>query len=158
MTPIKEVTLERTYNASPEILWQAWTDPVKLKAWWGPDNVTIPECRVDLRAGGSWYIVMEAGEAMGPYKGMLWPMQAEFTAVIPHALIAYTAHAWTEGMKDDTTIEQTTTIAFTKEGTRTKVKVTAAIYKTGPKATMAVEGMEIGFTQQLAKLEKFLAA
>jgi uncharacterized protein YndB with AHSA1/START domain len=69
MEPIKEVVLERTYDASPETVWQAWTNPEMLKQWWGPDNVTIPECDVDLRVGGRFYIVMEAGAAMGPYQG-----------------------------------------------------------------------------------------
>ncbi|HEU5114471.1 MAG TPA: SRPBCC domain-containing protein, partial [Candidatus Paceibacterota bacterium] len=69
MKPIKEVTFERTYDVPKEKVWQAWTDPKTIKEWWGPDNVTIPECEVDLRVGGRIYIVMEAGEAMGPYKG-----------------------------------------------------------------------------------------
>jgi uncharacterized protein YndB with AHSA1/START domain len=69
MEPIKEVVFERTYGASPETVWQAWTNPDMIKQWWGPNNVTIPECEVDLRVGGKIYIVMEAGKAMGPYEG-----------------------------------------------------------------------------------------
>jgi uncharacterized protein YndB with AHSA1/START domain len=65
----KEVEFERIYDASPETIWKVWTKPSKLKQWWGPNNVTIPECEVDLRVGGKIYIVMEAGEGMGPYKG-----------------------------------------------------------------------------------------
>src|SRR3954463_10418387 len=101
--PIKEVTLERIYDASVEAVWQAWTDPEMLKQWWGPDNVTIPECQVDLRVGGTFYIVMEAGEGMGEYKGLKWPMMAEFTAVEPEERLSYTAKAWTEGDKEETT-------------------------------------------------------
>ena len=40
--PVKEVTFERTYNVPVAKIWQAWTDPNIVKAWWGPDNVTIP--------------------------------------------------------------------------------------------------------------------
>lgn len=158
MEPIKEVTLERTYDASLETVWQAWTNPEQLKQWWGPDNVSIPECEVDLKVGGKFYIVMEAGEAMGPYKGTLWPMLAEFTTVEPNTRISYTAQAWTEGMKEETTIDQTTDIIFTEMDGKTKVEVKAAIYKTGPKAKMAAEGMQMGFTQQLEKLNAFLSA
>lgn len=153
----KEVTLVRIYDASPERVWQAWTTPEELKEWWGPDNVTIPECEIDLRIGGKFYIVMEAGEGMGPYKGVKWPMLAEFTEVVPHAKLAYKANAWTEGDKDDTTIDQTTEITFADEGGKTKVTVKATIYKTGPKAKMAAEGMEYGFNQQLDKLTRYLA-
>lgn len=157
-TPIKEVLLDKTYDAPLERVWEAWTNPEQLKKWWGPDNVSIPECNIDVKVGGKFYIVMEAGEAMGPYKGTLWPMQAEFTVVEPHAKLFYNAQAWTEGAKEDTTIDQTTEITFSEEGGKTKVHVRAAIYKTGPKAGMAAEGMQMGFTQQLEKLDTFLAA
>ncbi len=150
--------LERTYDAPPEAVWQAWTKAEALKQWWGPDNVTIPECEVDLKIGGKFYIVMEAGEAMGPYKGTKWPMMAEFTAVEPNTKLSYTAQAWTEGAKEETTIDQTTQITFAEENGKTKVTVRAAIYKTGPKAGMAAEGMQAGFTQQLEKLNNFLTA
>jgi uncharacterized protein YndB with AHSA1/START domain len=158
MEPIKEVQLERVYDAPLETVWQAWTNAEELKQWWGPDNVTIPECEIDLRVGGKFYIVMEAGEAMGPYKGTLWPMQAEFTVVEPQTKLAYTAQAWTEGHKEDTTIDQTTEIILSEENGKTTVKVTAAIYKAGPGAKMAAEGMQYGFTQQLEKLNGFLVA
>ncbi|HXC26238.1 MAG TPA: SRPBCC domain-containing protein [Gemmatimonadaceae bacterium] len=158
MELIKEVAFERTYDASPETVWQAWTTPELLKQWWGPNNVTIPECEVDLRVGGKFYIVMEAGEAMGPYKGTKWPMLGEFTVVEPNAKLSYNAKAWTEGQKEETTIDQTTELTLTAENGKTQVKLTAVIHKTGPKAGMAVQGMQAGFTQQLNKLNDFLTA
>ena len=99
MEPIKEVEFDRVYDAPVDVVWSAWTDAKKLQQWWGPDNVSIPECEVDLHVGGRFYIVMEAGAAMGPYQGTRWPMEATFTAVEPNARLAYTAIAWTEGQK-----------------------------------------------------------
>lgn len=157
MEPIKAVNFERIYDAPIKAVWEAWTDPTKLKEWWGPDNVTIPECELDLKVGGKFYIVMEAGEAMGPYKGTKWPMLAEFTAVEPNTKLSYSAKAWTEGMKEETTIDQTTEITLSEENGKTRVEVVAAIYKTGPATGMAVQGMQAGFTQQLEKLSGFLA-
>ena len=154
--PIKEVVLEKTYDASPETVWQAWTDPEMLKEWWGPNNVTIAECEVDLQIPGRFYIVMEAGEGMGQYKGIKWPMLAEFTEIVPNSKLAYTAQAWTEDQKDKTMIDQTTEVTFTEEGNKTKVKVVATIHQAGPGAQMAAEGMQYGFIEQLEKLNKFL--
>lgn len=151
-----EFIKEQVFNALPQLVWQAWTEPKMLKQWWGPNNVIIPECAVDLRVGGKFYIVMEAGEAMGSYKGTRWPMVAEFTAIQPNAMLAYKAQAWTEGQKEETIIDQTTEITLTEENDKTKLKITAIIDKTGPKAGMAVQGMEAGFTQQLNKLSGFL--
>jgi uncharacterized protein YndB with AHSA1/START domain len=156
-TGIKEVEFERIYDASPETVWKVWTTPGILKQWWGPNNVTIPECEVDLRIGGKIYIVMVAGEAMGPYKGTKWPMSGKFTVVEPNSKLSYNAKAWTEGQKEETTIDQTTEISFAEEKGKTKVKIRAVIHKAGPGAQMAVQGMKMGFTQQLDKLKEFLA-
>ncbi len=153
-----EITLVRTFDTSLEQMWQTWTDPELLKQWWGPDNVTIPKCEVDLRVGGKFYIVMEAGEAMGPYKGTKeWPMLATFTVVEPNAKLFYDAKAWTEGQNEETTIDQTTEITFSEKNGTTELKVFAIIHKAGPGAQMAVQGMQAGFTQQLEKLSHFLA-
>lgn len=157
MEPIAEVVFDREYNAPLDAVWKAWTDPEELKQWWGPDNVTIDECSLDLKVGGHFYIVMVAGEAMGPYKGTRWPMEATFTTVEEKSKLEYSAKAWTEGAEDATTIEDTTAISFSEEGGKTKVHVHAAIIKRGEGAQMAVEGMKYGFAQQLDKLEKFLA-
>lgn len=158
MEPIKEVNFERTYDASREVIWEAWTNPEKIKQWWGPDNVIIPECEIDLKIGGKIYIVMEAGEAMGAFKGTKWPMLGAFTVVEPHSQLSYTAQAWTEGQKEDTTIDQITELTLIEEHGKTTIKIRAAIYKTGPKAGMAVQGMEYGFAQQLEKLTNFLSS
>lgn len=157
MEPIKELSFERTYDASLETVWQAWTNPEMIKQWWGPNDVSIPECEVDLRVGGKIYIVMEAGEAMGPYKGIKWPMLGAFTVVEPNSQLSYTAQAWTEGQKEETTIDQTTELTLAEENGKTKLKIRAAVYKIGPKAGMAIQGMQAGFTQQLEKLNRFLA-
>jgi uncharacterized protein YndB with AHSA1/START domain len=157
MQPIKEVDFDRTYDASIDRVWTAWTDPEELKQWWGPDNVSIPECTVDLRVGGRFYIVMEAGAAMGPYAGTKWPMEAMYTVVEPQRKLAYDAIAWTEGQKEDTQLDQVTEVVFSEQDGKTRVQVKAAINKVGPGARGAVEGMQYGFTQQLAKLTKFLA-
>jgi uncharacterized protein YndB with AHSA1/START domain len=158
MENLNTFTKEQTFDAPLSLVWKAWTDAELLKDWWGPDNVTIPTCEVDLRVGGKFYIVMEAGAAMGPYKGTLWPMMATFTVVEPNTKLAYDAEAWTEGMKAETTITQTTEISFAEEGSKTKVTVNAVIHTAGPQAGGAVQGMQMGFTQQLQKLESFLAS
>ena len=152
-----ELMIERIFDASCESVWQAWTNPEMLKQWWGPNNVTIPECSVDLRLGGTFYIVMEAGEAMGPYKGTKWPMRAEFTVIEPNAKLAYHAKAWTEGQEDATVIDQSTEIIFVEENGKTKVIVKAVINNPETAPAMAVQGMQGGFAQQLGKLEHFLA-
>jgi len=156
MAAIKEVEFERTYDAPIEKVWDAWTNPEILKKWWGPNDVSIPECEVDLRVGGKIYIVMEAGEAMGDIKGMRWPMEATFTVVEEPSKLVYEARAWTEGAEEATTIETVQELTLTEEGGKTKLYLKAAINKAGPGAGMAVEGMQYGYNQQFDKLDALL--
>ncbi len=157
MEPVKEITFERILDAPLETVWNAWTDPEIVKQWWGPNDVTIPECEMDVRVGGKIYIVMEAGEAMGPYKGTKWPMLGEYTIVEPKTHLAYEVKAWTEGADKATTqIDQSTELTLAEENGKTKLTVKAIIHKIGSGAQMAVEGMQYGFNQQFDKLEKFL--
>lgn len=150
------VDFERTYDVPVEKAWQAWTDPEKLRQWWGPDNVSIPECEIDLRVGGRIYIVMEATEAMGEFKGIRWPMEGKFTVVEPNSRLSYAAKAWTEGDEEGTTLDQLQELSFTEEGGKTKMKLKVTLNKIGPKAGMAVQGMKYGFDQQFDKLARFL--
>ncbi len=157
MEPAKEVNFEKIYDAPIEQVWQAWTDPEALKQWWGPENVIIPECEVDLRVGGRFYIVMEAGEGMGPYQGTRWPMDAAFTAVEPKTRLAYAARAWTEGQEATTEIDVEAELILQNENNKTKMTFTVTINKIGPGAKMAAEGMQWGYNQQFDKLAAFLA-
>lgn len=157
MQPVKEVEFNRTFDAPVAAVWKAWTDPEMLKSWWGPQNTTIPECDVDLRVGGRFYIVMEATEGMGEYKGTRWPMEATYTVVEPNAKLSYTAKAWTEGAEETTQIDQVSEMVLTEEDGKTKMYLKATINKTGPDAGMAAEGMQMGYNQQFDKLVAFLA-
>lgn len=157
MHPIKEIEFDRLYDAPLESVWKAWTEPEILKQWWGPNDVIIPECEIDLRVGGRIYIVMEAGEAMGTFQGTRWPMEGIFTEVEEKSKLSYSAKAWTEGQEDSTTIEQINELILTEENGKTKVKLKATVIKIGPNATMAVEGMQWGYQQQLEKLNTFLS-
>ena len=46
----------RTIRASAARLFDAWTQPDQLRAWWGPRPVTCSGAEVDLRVGGRYRI------------------------------------------------------------------------------------------------------
>jgi uncharacterized protein YndB with AHSA1/START domain len=58
-----ELRLERTYAASPDRVWRAWTTPEGLAAWWWThwEDVTYA---VDARVGGA-YRILAAGAGIG---------------------------------------------------------------------------------------------
>lgn len=56
----REIVLARVIDAPRERVFNAWTDPVQLTAWFGPAGFTIETRTIDVRAGGSWRFDMVA--------------------------------------------------------------------------------------------------
>lgn len=51
------LTLQRIFNAPPDLVFEAWTDPAYLDWFFNPDNLdklTTHPVSVDLRVGGQW--------------------------------------------------------------------------------------------------------
>jgi uncharacterized protein YndB with AHSA1/START domain len=55
-----ELTITRSFDASREAVFDAWTDPAKFAVWFGTDGVDVPAetLSMDVRPGGSWSAVM----------------------------------------------------------------------------------------------------
>jgi uncharacterized protein YndB with AHSA1/START domain len=56
----RELVFTREFDAPRELLFEVWTDPQHLEKWWGPNGFRTESVKMDLRAGGSWELVMHA--------------------------------------------------------------------------------------------------
>ena len=57
-----EVTIERTFKAPIERIWQAHTDSDLVAKWWGPRDLKTVIDKLEVRPGGQWRILhQEAG-------------------------------------------------------------------------------------------------
>jgi uncharacterized protein YndB with AHSA1/START domain len=59
----RELVITREFNAPRELVWKVWTDPERMKRWWGPQNFTAPVCKIDLRVGGAYLYCMRSPES-----------------------------------------------------------------------------------------------
>jgi uncharacterized protein YndB with AHSA1/START domain len=61
-----DLVFERTTSVSVEKLWKGWTHPETLMKWFCPKPYKVTDCRIDLRAGGEFFNVIEGpnGEKM----------------------------------------------------------------------------------------------
>jgi uncharacterized protein YndB with AHSA1/START domain len=59
---LKTITITRVFNAPRELVWKAWTEPERLKEWWGPKDWTAPSWDIDLRVGGKYLYCMRSPE------------------------------------------------------------------------------------------------
>jgi uncharacterized protein YndB with AHSA1/START domain len=78
------LTLKRQLRASPQKVFDAWTQPEALKAWFGPEEIVEVVAETDLRVGGRYRVLMRAngGEMHrvgGVYREIERPRRLQFT-------------------------------------------------------------------------------
>lgn len=69
-----EIVTTRTFPASRDQVFQAWTDPERLARWWGPKDFTNTFREFDLHPGGRWQLVMHGPD--GTDYENLWVFEA----------------------------------------------------------------------------------
>jgi uncharacterized protein YndB with AHSA1/START domain len=47
-----DFVITREFDAPRELVWQCFTQPERMKGWWGPKGSTIVASEMDLRVGG----------------------------------------------------------------------------------------------------------
>jgi uncharacterized protein YndB with AHSA1/START domain len=54
--------IERDFDAPPEMVYRAWTDPAHLAKWWGPEGMSAGHVELDVRVGGKYRCSMVGGD------------------------------------------------------------------------------------------------
>jgi len=77
------ITMEREFDAPPEVLFRAFTEAEALKAWYGPNGFTITVLARDFRVGGLFRFTMH-----GP-DGTDYPNRIAYREILPGERLAY---------------------------------------------------------------------
>lgn len=110
--PVK-LTVRRMIRATPERLFEAWTQPSQLRQWWGPENVTCIAAEVDLRVGGRYRLANQF-----PDGSVVW-ITGEFQSIeAPHRLI------YTWQLEESSGFSELVTVHFEPRGVETEVTIT----------------------------------
>ncbi|HEY2632897.1 MAG TPA: SRPBCC domain-containing protein [Solirubrobacteraceae bacterium] len=114
MTSETSLRVQRSYEASPEEVFNAWTNPEVLRRWWAvhPHGST-PVAEVDLRVGGRYRLSMESPE------GERHTVQGEYLEVDSPRRLVY-SWQWeldAGGLGPASTV----TVEFHERGDRTEV-------------------------------------
>ncbi len=113
MSADRELVLTRLINAPREKVYRAWTDPELLKQWFAPLPYTTPAAELDVRPGGSAFIVMR-----GP-DGTDLPNRGVYLEVVPNERLVSTdayVRAWEPSDKPFMTL----ILTFEDEGGKTR--------------------------------------
>ena len=83
MTDGASLRVTQVIRAAPAEVFQAWTDPTHLRAWFCPAWATVVSATVDLRVGGRYRIVISREGALhtatGVYREITPPRRLVFT-------------------------------------------------------------------------------
>jgi uncharacterized protein YndB with AHSA1/START domain len=134
------VRIVDVFDAPRDVVFAAWTEPERLKQWWGPGFFETVFAEVDLRPGGRYELLLEPGSMR---------LVGEFREVTPPRRLVYTWR-WIEGVPD--TRESLVTVEFREAGARTQVVLVHDNF-VGPGP---VEMYHEGWRSGLSKLRSFL--
>jgi uncharacterized protein YndB with AHSA1/START domain len=105
ITTKPSLTIKRRFNAPPEKVFTAWTDPEKVKRWMGPGEIKPLRVESDPRTGGRYRWVMKSPD------GEEHDVSGIYREVIPNQKLVFT-WAW----KSTPERESLVTLTFKRDG------------------------------------------
>lgn len=123
---VKPFVISREYDAPRERVWQAWTEPERLKAWFAPAGMKSIHSQLDLRPGGLYHYCLRAPDGKD-----IWGRWAIREVVKPEKLVFVVSFSDEKGgigrhpMSPDWPREMLSTVELAEEGPRkTRVTIT----------------------------------
>jgi uncharacterized protein YndB with AHSA1/START domain len=71
-TKSADFVISRVLDAPRELLWKCFTDPERMKRWWGPKGFTVTVSKMDLRPGGTYHYRMQAPDGTPMWGKMVY--------------------------------------------------------------------------------------
>lgn len=119
--PKLDLVLERVVDVPRDLVWEAWTKPEHVKAWFTPRPWRTLECEIDLQPGGIFRTVMQ-----GPDGGAEVNNIACYLEIVPNERLVWTdtlLPGWRPA--DGARFGLTAVIAMESLGARTRYVATA---------------------------------
>ena len=150
------LTIKRRFNAPPEKVFAAWTDPEKVKRWMGPGEVKVLSAEGDARTGGRfrWRMQTPSGEdhdVSGVYREVEPPVRAVRTEVMSMGTCP-------SGGSGPAMGECLTSLILIERDGRTTVTTTMHFDSKEARDGALASGMERGVSAGYDKMEELLAA
>lgn len=145
----QELVMTRIFDAPREVVFKAWTDPERLKLWWGPTGFTNPVCELDVRPGGAIRIHMRAPN------GIVYPMTGVYREIVEPERLVFSSSALDD--KGNPLFEILNTVTFAEHGGKTKLTVHAKVMMATPAGAPHLAGMEMGWSLTLDRLAEYVA-
>ena len=140
-----QILITREFNAPKHLVWRAYTTPDLVKRWWAGENGTVTSAEIDLRVGGRWRYVMDAGGAEVAFHGEFREIEA------PDRLVNTEAY---EGIPEPDEHAGLVTVTLTEKDGRTLMEMLCDYRDQTDRDAVIASGMEGGMQQSMDALEK----
>ena len=160
----RDFVITRIFDAPRSLVFQAWTDPVRLVQWWGPRGVTNSISKMEVRPGGAYRIVMRMPDGVEyPMSGVYLEIAAPERLVMSMDCSEHPA-AWHDMVDPKRTSDQINpagellqTVTFDDLGGKTKLTIRTRFESTAIRDAMLKMGMTEGWGQSLERLASLLS-
>jgi uncharacterized protein YndB with AHSA1/START domain len=142
----REIVLTRTFDAPRELVFEAYTNPVHIRQWWGLRTLTTIVDKMDFRPGGLWRYVQR-----GP-DGKEFAFSGIYREIAPPERIVYTFEF--EAMPGHVVLN---TATFEELHGKTKVTITSLYPTVEDRDCMIKAGMERGANESWDMLDEHLS-
>jgi len=158
----RDFVITRVFDAPRALVWQAFTDPERMRHWWGPKGFTVIVSKMDLRPGGTYHYGMKA-----PDGSPIWGKFVFREIVAPERMTFITSFSDEAGgttrhpLHSAWPLEVLSTFTFEDEGGKTRFTVRWAPYNATDEERKTFDtsrdGMRQGWGGTLDQLAAYLA-
>lgn len=108
LDPTTDLTFTRKIDVPPAVLWDCWTTPEHVKAFFVPRPHTVTDCEIDLRVGGRFNTTFDVD-------GNTMTNTGVYLEVIPQRKLVFT-DTYSEGWKPSADPFMTAIVEFEDDG------------------------------------------
>jgi uncharacterized protein YndB with AHSA1/START domain len=146
------IIIRRVVDAPRDLVFEAFTNPKHIAAFWGPKGFTCPSCDVDLRVGGEFRMQMRAPD------GSTHPCTGVYREIVPPERIVYSGtadegHPCGGGLPPRSVV----TMTFADESGKTRITIHTQLKSAAAREAAIAGGFNQGWNDAIDRLAEMLA-
>jgi len=162
-TESADFVIARVLDAPRDLVWKAFSEPERMRHWWGPKGFSVIAYKMDLRPGGTYHYGLK-----GPDGSTMWGKFVFREVVAPERMVFISSFSDEAGgttrhpMAPTWPLEMLSTFIFEEQpGGKTKVTIRWRPHNASGDERKAFDagrdGMMKGWGGTLEQLEAYLA-
>jgi uncharacterized protein YndB with AHSA1/START domain len=142
------IVMTRVFDAPARLVFEAMTRPEHLTRWWGPRQMQMAACEVDLRVGGHYRFVQRAPD------GKDYGFQGVWKEIVPYERLVFTQRM---DVPPWSSADQVVTVTLEEYAGKTKVTLREVFNTMEDREGWVGEGAEEGAVESWERLAEVVS-